>query len=162
MRELTFTENTMDIALPAPVARVRTSLASLADRFAWLPPLVARLTVGYVFTRSGWGKLHNLDRVTRFFESLGIPAPGANAALVGSIELVCGALLIIGLVTRLAALPLIPTMVVALLTAKRGDISSAGDLFATQEFLFIVLLGWLAIAGPGGVSADRALFGHKS
>jgi putative oxidoreductase len=152
----------MDIALPAPVARVRTSLVSLADRFAWLPPLVARLTLGYVFTRSGWGKLHNLDRVTRFFDSLGIPAPGANAALVGSIELVCGALLVIGLATRLAALPLIPTMVVALITARRGDISSLGDLFATQEFLFIVILGWLVIGGAGAVSADRALFGRRN
>ncbi len=145
------------IALPAPVERARINLVSLSEKLAWLPPLLARLAVGLIFTRSGWGKLHNLERVTKFFTSLGIPAPGLNAGMVGTIELVCGALLVVGLLTRLAAVPLIPTMVVALLTAKREDIAGVGDLFGSQEWLFIVLLLWLAVAGGGAVSIDRIL-----
>jgi putative oxidoreductase len=150
-----------DLALPAPINRARTTLLQLSTRLDWVPPLLARLAVGLIFLRSGWGKLHNLDRVAKFFESLGIPAPGANAAMVGSIELICGALLLIGLITRLASLPLIPTMIVALLTAKRSDITGVGDLFGQQEWLFIVLLIWLALAGAGGASADRLLFGKS-
>lgn len=145
------------VALPAPVARARIALLLLADRLAFLPPLLARLALGLIFTRSGWGKLHNLERVTSYFASLGIPAPGANAAFVGSVELVCGVLLLIGLATRFASLLLIPTMIVALVTAKRGDIEGVASLFGQQEWLFIVLLAWLAVAGAGALSVDRAL-----
>src|SRR4051794_19503935 len=101
------------LALPAPIARARVTLLPLASRLAFLPPLLTRLALGLIFARSGWGKLHNLERVTKFFSSLGIPAPGANAAFVGTVELVCGALLIAGLFTRFASLLLIPTMIVA-------------------------------------------------
>ncbi len=140
------------------VAAVRQKLLPIAARLDWLPPLLARIAVGAVFARSGWGKLHNLDGVTKFFTSLGIPAPHAQAVFVASIELGCGILLIAGLLTRLASLPLIGTMVVAILTAKKGDIDGVIDLFGLQEFLLIVLLVWLAIAGAGAVSADRKLF----
>lgn len=149
------------LALPAPILRVRAAFLPLAARLAFLPPLLTRLALGLIFARSGWGKLHNLERVTKFFDSLGIPAPGANAAFVGTVELVCGALLILGLFTRFSALLLIPTMIVALLTAKRSDIGGFGDLFGMQEYLFIVLLLWLVIAGAGAISADRALFAER-
>ena len=47
----------------------------IASHFLWAGPLIARLTVGYVFMLTGWGKLQNLDRVTEYFTSLGIPFP---------------------------------------------------------------------------------------
>jgi putative oxidoreductase len=48
-------------------------------------------------------------------------------------------------------------MAVAIATAKRGDIHEVSDLFALSEFLYIVLLAWIATAGPGALSVDRLL-----
>ena len=67
---------------------------------SWLPPTVARLAVGWVFFQSGWGKLHDLGKVTDFFTELGIPAPGFHAVLTSSTEFVCGSLLLVGLGNR--------------------------------------------------------------
>ena len=134
---------------------VRTSLLATAGRLSWLPPTLARLAVGVVFAGTGWGKLHHLDKITSFFADLGIPAPGFNAVLVGSAELIFGVLLLIGLFTRLASLPLIVVMAVAILTAKRADIGGLADLLGFEETLYVVLLSWLAIAGPGPISLDR-------
>jgi putative oxidoreductase len=47
----------------------------LAAYFSWLAPLLARLTVGWVFLWSGWGKLNDLPTVIENFVSWGIPFP---------------------------------------------------------------------------------------
>ncbi|MEO8559717.1 MAG: DoxX family protein, partial [Rhodospirillales bacterium] len=96
--------------------------ARLSAVFADLPPLAARLTVGWVFMMTGWGKLNALPKITEYFTSLGIPAPQILTPLVSGIECFGGALLILGLFTRLAATPLIAVMVVAIITAKWADI----------------------------------------
>jgi putative oxidoreductase len=120
----------------------------------WLPPTLARVGVGTVFVQSGWGKLHNLEQVTGFFTELGLPAPGFHAVLVSSTELVCGALVLVGLVTRLAALPLFFTMLVAIRTALWDQVDSLGSLFGLSETLYALVFVWLAIAGPGPISID--------
>src|SRR5919204_4112841 len=135
--------------------RIRRLVLTIADRFSFLPPTLARIAIGVVFAGTGWGKLHNLDKITAFFTELGIPAPGFNAVLASSAELVCGVLILVGLFTRLAAIPLIVVMIVAIATAKRGDIGSLADLLGFVEALYIVLLAWLATAGPGPISLDR-------
>lgn len=129
-------------------------LDSLLGRIAFTGPLLARIVVGYVFIESGWGKVHNLDKVTEFFTDLGIPAPGLNAVFVSWVELVCGTLVLLGLGARSAAVPLMGTMGVALITAKAEEISSLSDVFGLSEFNYLVLLFWLLIAGPGGLSLD--------
>ena len=141
--------------------RLQERVEAMAARLVWLPPLLARVTVGVVFIQSGWGKLHHLPSVIEFFGSLGIPAPQIQAPMVSGIELLCGALVLAGLLTRLAALPLVGTMVVAILTAKLKDLTGVFDLFGISEFLYIVLLLWLATAGPGAVSLDR-IFGSRT
>lgn len=141
------------------LARAKRRALTITDRLNFVAPLLARLTVGVVFVGTGWGKLHNLGKVTEFFTELNIPAPAFHARLVSSIELVCGALLLIGLATRFAALPLIGTMVVAIITAKASDIHGLSDLFGTVEFTYIALLVWIALSGPGAASLDRVLFG---
>jgi putative oxidoreductase len=137
------------------ILRIRRSLLSAADRLSWLPPTLARVAIGVVFVGTGWGKLHNLDKIVSFFGDLGIPAPGFNAVLASCAELVCGVLILVGLLTRLAAIPLIVVMAVAIGTAKRGDIGGLSDLLGFTETLYIVLLAWLATAGPGPLSLDR-------
>ena len=136
---------------------LRRLVLRVAAALRWLPPTVARLTIGWVFLQSGWGKLHNLEKVVGFFTSLGLPAPGFQARLVACTELVCGALILLGLATRVASIPLIITMIVALCTALKADIHSLGDLFGTSEFLYIALLLWLGAYGAGPVSLDRVI-----
>lgn len=101
-----------------------------------------------------------LPKVAAYFEKLGIPAPAFQAPFVAAAEFVCGGLLLAGLLTRLASLPLIATMVVAILTAKRSEIHALGDLLGMPEYLYVVLLLWLGAFGAGPVSLDAWLAGH--
>lgn len=143
--------------IAALYATTQQLAASAARAFVWLPPLLARLTVGWIFFWSGWGKLHNLEQVTYYFEDLGLPAAGFQAALASTTELVCGALLLAGLLTRCAAVPLIVVMLVALRTALWDQITSLGALFGLAEYLYIALLAGLATYGGGALSLDALL-----
>jgi putative oxidoreductase len=137
--------------------RLREPVLSVSRRLAWLPPLLARVSVGLVFVTAGWGKLQNLDRVIGFFRSLGIPAPEYQAPFVAATELSCGLLLVVGLGTRLAAVPLVITMLVAIRAALWSELEGAIDLLGREEYLFVVCLAWLAVAGPGAASLDAIL-----
>jgi putative oxidoreductase len=140
------------------------SLKALIDRalvtlhkLEWIGPLLARLTLGLVFATTGWGKLHDLDTVKGFFESLHIPAAGAQAVFVSLVEFGGGLLLIVGLGTRVAAALLIGVMTVAILTAKLGDIHDVTDLAGTQEFVYLVAFVWLVLRGAGAASLDHVI-----
>ena len=135
-------------------SRLRRLVHSVSSGLRWLPPTVARLTIGWTFLQSGWGKLNDLPKVIAFFMDLGIPAPQFQAPLAATAEFVCGALILAGLFTRVATLPLIGTMLVALLTAKKGDIHELSDLFGMSEYLYIVILLWLGAYGAGPISLD--------
>jgi putative oxidoreductase len=134
---------------------LRRLLHALCARLAFAPPLFARVVIGVVFTHSGFGKWTHLDQVVKFFSDLGIPFPQLQAPFVASVELVCGALVLVGLGTRLVAVPLIGTMVVALATAFGEKITGLNALFGLAEFLYIVLLVQLAVGGAGALSLDR-------
>lgn len=138
-------------------ARVSRGVGDVERRLGWLPPTVARVTVGWIFVQSGWGKLHHLDQVVKFFAGLGIPAPQIQAPFAAGTELVCGALLLAGLATRLAALPLVVVMTVALSTALADRISELSDLFALAEFCYVALLSGLAVFGAGPLSLDALI-----
>jgi NADH dehydrogenase len=135
-------------------ARLRGAVRRWTDGLGWLPPLIARLAVGITFALTGWGKLHNLGKVTEFFTSLGIPLPGANAALIGCVEFFGGLALIFGVLTRLACIPLLVSMVVAVLTAKRDQLGFV-SLFGFEELTYAVVFTWLLVAGPGAASIDH-------
>jgi putative oxidoreductase len=140
-------------SIQKPLNIARSSL----QRASFVGPLLARFTIGVAFIESGWGKVNNLEKVTAFFTELGIPAPAFQATFVSWVELVCGTLVLIGLATRLAAVPLICTMIVALITAKADDIAGVGDLVGMIEFTYIALLAWLVVAGPGWLSLDQLI-----
>ncbi len=133
------------------------SLLDLSRRLLWLPPLLARITVGWVFFQAGLGKLGNLDNVIGFFTSLGIPAPAFNAYLVAWIECLGGLLLIAGLGTRLISIPLSIIMIVALCTAQAENVTGFTALLGVTDFLYLLLLVWLMIAGPGRVAIDTLI-----
>ena len=149
------------------IAKVQEQVTSLSAKLAWLPPLVARVAIGYVFMKNGWAKLHNLSDITDFFASLHVPAPGLNAVLASSVECFGGALLMLGLLTRVASLGLISVMLVAILTAhvlhpeaiEGTAISSFTELVTLpdHEFLYIIGFLFLAVGGAGAVSLDHLL-----
>jgi putative oxidoreductase len=140
---------------PLREAAVRT-----VERAHWAALLLARLSVGLLFMSTGWGKVTDLAKVTSYFVHLGIPAPGFNAVLVGYSELIGGSLLVIGLLTRLATIPLVVSTVVAILTAKRSELHWATlpfDLAGFDEFTYLCVLVVIAVLGPGRASLDAVL-----
>jgi putative oxidoreductase len=126
----------------------------VAGHLGWLAPLFARITVGWVFLLSGWGKLHNLPQVTENFIGWGIPFPHFFTPLTSGIEFFGGLFLLLGLLTRISAGALGITMIVAIKAAKWGDVDSLETLLGFDEFEYLALFLWLAIAGPGFLSID--------
>ena len=139
------------------VESLRQKALELLGKLHAVAPLLGRLAVGLVFMSTGWGKVHNLEKVTGFFTTLGIPAPHFHAVLVGYSELLCGTALVVGLLTRLATIPLIVSMIVAILTAKRPDLHGLFDLVGFDEFTYLVVLVMIAILGPGPLALDALL-----
>ena len=130
---------------------------AVARRLWWLAPLVARITVGGVFVTTGWGKLHNLPKIIDYFTELGIPHPELQAPFASANEFVCGLLVLVGLATRVASIPLIIVMLVAIRTAQWENVDGIGSLVGLLEFSYIALLVWLGTDGPGPLSLDRLI-----
>src|SRR5579883_1725360 len=131
--------------------------ARVASVFSWAGPLVMRLVVGYVFMLTGWAKLNNLPQMIQNFTEWGIPFPTILTPFASSVECFGGALLILGLFTRIPAAMLIVVMIVAIKVAKWGDVDSLETLLGFEEVTYLAAFLWLAIAGPGAVSLDRLL-----
>ena len=129
----------------------------VAAHLTWLAPLFARITVGWVFLWSGWGKLNNLPQVTENFIGWGIPFPHFFTPLTSGIEFLGGLFLLLGLLTRISAGALGVTMVVAIRSAKWADVDSLETLLGFDEFEYLALFLWLAIAGAGVISLDHLL-----
>ena len=138
------------------VVRVYTWLEGVE----WLWRLVVRLSVGIEFFGSGLGKLGKLPGLIQYFRSLGIPFPEVQAPFVASVEFVCGALIVVGLLTRPAALVLCGVMTVAIVTAAAPEHHIAAtwrgllEFFYLPEWSLLLLLGWLVLVGPGRASLD--------
>jgi len=123
--------------------------------------LLVRLYWGWQLVVSGWGKLHNLDKVTGFFTSLGLPMPGATAVFISSLEFFGGILLALGLFSRVISLMLTVNLIVAYITADREalfSIFSDPDKFmAAAPFTFLVASLLVLIFGPGKIAVDTLL-----
>jgi putative oxidoreductase len=129
----------------------------VARHLGWLAPLFARITVGWVFLWSGWGKLNSLPQITENFVGWGIPFPHILTPLVSGIEFFGGLFLLTGFLTRISAGALGVTMIVAIRAAKWGEVDSLETLLGFDEFAYLALFVWLAIAGAGPVSLDHLL-----
>ena len=127
---------------------------AVARRIAWVPPLVLRVVLGVTFATTGWGKLGNLDAVTRYFESLGIPGATVQAPMVAALELAGGILILLGLGTRVASLVLAAVMTVALATAIWPNVAGVRELLGSIEAAYLAAFLYLAAHGAGAVSVD--------
>jgi len=124
--------------------------------------ILVRILVGSVFLSEGIQKfLFPAALGVGRFIKIGIPAPEVMAPFVGVVEIVCGTLLIVGLATRLAAIPLIIDMLVAIATTKLPMLASQGWWAMAHEARvdWCMLLGsiYLLIVGAGGRSIDGIL-----
>ena len=125
--------------------------------YAWLGPLLLRLVFGWFWLETGWAKLHNLEFFAGRFVEWGIPWPMLSATVSGATDLIGGALLIIGLGTRLAAIPMIINMLVALAVVVLPTITTFNEFVELDEVLYVCVLFWLLMAGPGKASLDHLL-----
>lgn len=145
------------------IRRASTLALKLLGFVDFVPGLLTRLVVGFAFYDSGNGKLAHMENTVAFFTDLNIPFPELNAAFVARLEYYGGILLLAGVLTRIFALLLSSTMVVALLTADRDTL--VGALNRTSEIgladvaplVLGVFLSWLVVKGPGAVSVDALL-----
>jgi putative oxidoreductase len=131
-------------------------------RLAGFAPLVARVIVGMIMVAHGWQKLTQFGPAN-FGQSLaerGVPLPVFMGYVVTCAELIGGILLIVGLLSRLAALVLTIDLIVALLLVKVdvGLIAPQGS-GAGAELDLALIAGFLVVllAGPGRLSLDHAL-----
>ena len=124
--------------------------------------ILVRLLVGAVFLSEGIQKfLFPAALGVGRFVKIGIAAPSLTAPFVGAVEIVCGACLIVGLLTRLSAIPLLIDISVAIVTTKVPMLVHQGFWPAAHEARtdFCMLLGllFLLFVGAGPISLDRAL-----
>lgn len=134
--------------------------------------LLVRLAVGGVFLSSGLVKFLFENQGPARFAKIGLPAATQLAYFVGVIEVICGAMLVLGLFVRVAALPLGVDMVVALVTTKVPLLFGAGPepvaampktgfwAFAFQARLDVTMLAacvFLIAVGAGPWSLDAVL-----
>jgi len=137
------------------LANLVTQIYARLDGIEWVVRLVIRIAVGLEFFGSGLGKLGKLTGLIQYFRSLGIPAPEIQAPFVASTELICGALIAVGLVTRPAAVMLCGVMTVAIVTAAAPEKHITATWHGLLEFLYLpevlllLLLAWLVFAAPG-------------
>src|SRR5690606_32366573 len=89
--------------------------------------ILIRLMVGVVFLSEGIQKfLFPALRGAGRFEKSGLPSHGLCGGFVGTVEILCGPLIVLGLLTRLARIPLIIIMLVAVATTKTGVLADKG------------------------------------
>lgn len=129
--------------------------------------LLLRIAVGVIFLSEGIQKFLFQDAlgVGRFVK-IGIPMPSLMAPFVGVVEIGCGALVIGGLFTRLASLPLVIDMLVAIATTKLPILLKSGFWAMAHEARtdFAMLLGciFFVLVGAGPLSLDARLAGTRT
>src|ERR1700674_2118932 len=123
--------------------------------------LLARLYWGWQLVESGWGKLHNLEKVTEFFTSLGLPMPAQMAVFISCVEFFGGIFLALGLLSRLTALVLTVNLIPADVTADREALFSIffdpDKFYAAAPYTFLVASLIVLILGPGKLCLDTLL-----
>ncbi len=122
--------------------------------------ILVRILVGAVFLSEGIQKfLFPAALGVGRFVKIGIPAPHFTAPFVGAVEIVCGACLILGLLTRMATIPLLIDISVAIATTKFPMLRHQGFWPAAHEartdFCMFLGLFFLLLVGAGPLSLER-------
>jgi putative oxidoreductase len=137
----------------------RSFFRRVAETQAPAATLLIRVAVGGIFLSEGVQKfLFTAELGVGRFTKIGIPAPTVMAPFVGMIEIGCGLLLLLGFATRLAAVPLILDMLVAIATTKLPILIKSGlwKMLHEARTDYAMLLGaiFLLVVGAGPWSLD--------
>lgn len=136
-----------------------SNFAALARTNAPAATLIIRIMVGAVFVSEGIQKFVNpADVGAGRFAKIGFPSPELLAPFVGGVEIICGGLVLIGLLTRLAVIPLLVIMATAIITTKVPVLVQSGfwKMAHDSRTDFAMTLGslFLLIVGAGRLSWD--------
>jgi putative oxidoreductase len=147
------------------MSSIQIFLSELRAR-QWLGIFAARLIVGLLFLLSGRGKLFVPERREQMRETLlaaRVPFAEFNTVFVSTVEFVFGSFLMVGLATPLACVMLGCVMIVAIATTAVKNIKTTSLLGWLSEFLYLpevlylVILFWLFLSGPGRFSVDHLM-----
>ena len=130
-----------------------TKLENLKD----VPPLLIRFILAYGFYGPATMKWGNISGIAEWFAGMGIPFPGLNAYLAASTEMAAVILLPLGLATRFISIPLLFTMIVAIVTVHLGNGFDAGNNGFEIPLYYLIMLTVLLFSGPGKYSVDNLL-----
>ncbi len=123
--------------------------------------VLIRLAVGLIFGTQGILKFTDPHMGVERFARIGFAHPYLTAHFVGSFELVCGGMVLLGLWTRIASIPLLMVITTAIVTTKVPELSRAGQGFwymasdARTDFAMLCCLVFLILQGGGVWSLDR-------
>jgi putative oxidoreductase len=126
-----------------------------------------RLAVGLIFFTQGLLKFIDPSMGVMRFARIGFPYPEFTAHFVGGFEIVCGLLVLAGLLTRLASIPLLIVILTAIGTTKIPELSHPNQGFwfmvsdARTDFAMTMALLFLISAGAGAWSLDAWLWNRK-
>ncbi|MBI4622978.1 MAG: DoxX family protein [Verrucomicrobia bacterium] len=134
-------------------------LSAITKTDAPAATLIIRLMVGAVFVSEGIQKFLNpADVGAGRFAKIGLPSPDVLAPFVGCVEIVCGSLVLFGILTRLATLPLLIVMATAIITTKVPILQQSGFWKMAHEgrtdFSMTMGLIFLLMVGAGTISWD--------
>ncbi len=125
--------------------------------------ILVRLAVGLIFFTQGLLKFLDPNMGVNRFTRIGFPHPAFTAHFVGSFEIVCGLLVLVGLFTRLAAIPLLIVICTAIVTPKLPELTRVNQGFwfmvsdARADFAMLMSLLFLLIVGGGTLALDAHL-----
>lgn len=143
------------------IKKLYLKYTSVLDHGQSLLLLAVRLYWGWQFTQTGWGKLTHIDKITEYFQSLGVPMAHANAYMVGMLEFTGGILLILGLGSRLITFPLTVNMLVAYHfgdpEALHAIFSDPGKFYGADPYTFLFASLLVLLFGAGAFSVDRLI-----
>lgn len=150
--------------MKTPVALFRRGyelLVSGANLFQSPFLLLLRIYFFWQLFQTGQGKLAHIDKISDYFGSLGIPWPTLNAYMAGATETFGSVLLIVGLASRLTAIPITVVMAVAYLTADleavAGIFSDPDKFVKADPFPFLISALIVLVFGPGKFSIDALI-----
>ena len=123
--------------------------------------LFVRIYWGWQLWQSGWGKLHNLDKVTEFFTGLNMPAPAQMAVFIACVEFFGGILFALGAFSRITSLVLTVNLISAYVIGDREALlsifSDPDKFYAAAPYTFLVASLIVLIFGAGKFSLDTLL-----
>jgi len=126
-----------------------------AEKLRDLPLLFIRLILAVGFFGPAMMKWKDIGAIAEWFGTIGIPFPSINAYLAAGTEALGVILLTLGLFTRIISIPLIITMIVAIVTVHLNNGFEAGNNGFEIPLYYIIMLFTLLVFGSGRISLDN-------